>query len=196
MKEQIPLLNFLRSNRFILYVTIFTVIWLAPNTYYVSYEISSFITPYREGFSGGAALLVAASIMIYTLRKNYDVALYYALFEMSISAYYYTTTLGLTWALIPAYSFTLMLPISLKGYAREIEIPEEEELQEHLPDIINVTVTAPGKEPEQFTVPPKGETEEIPAMPEINKMMDENPKFSPPAAWLRKAESKTSGESI
>lgn len=122
MKENIVLLNFIRSNKFILYVAIFTVLFLAPNTYYVFYSLSVFDYPYREIASAGVSLLVAASIMIYTLRKNFSVAKYYSIFEVSISAYYYITMIGLDWALIPAFSFTLMLPVSVYGYTKEIDV--------------------------------------------------------------------------
>jgi hypothetical protein len=122
MKEQIALLNFIRSNRFILYVAIFTVIFLSPNTYYVFYSFSVFKSPYREIASAGVAVIVAASIMIYTLRKNFKVAKYYSLFEISISAYYYITMIGWDWGLIPAISFTLMLPISVYYYTKEIDV--------------------------------------------------------------------------
>lgn len=121
MNDKIPLLNLLRSNKFILYVAIFTVIFLAPNTYYVFHMFSVFIFPYREIASAGVALIVAASIMIYTLRKNYTVAKYYSFFEITISAYYYITMIGWDWALIPALSFTLMLPISVYHYTKEID---------------------------------------------------------------------------
>jgi hypothetical protein len=122
MKENIPLLNFIRSNRFILYVAIFTVIFLAPNTYYVFYQLSVFIPPYREIVSGAVALIVAASIMIYTLRRNFKVAKYYSLFEMLISGYYYIDMLGWDWRLIPAFGFTFMLPISVFHYTKEIDV--------------------------------------------------------------------------
>lgn len=123
MKESIPLLDFLRSNKFILYVAIFTVIALSPTTYFVFYSFSIFISPYREIASATVAMIVAASIMIYTLRKNYRVALYYSWFEVSISSYYYIAmVVGFDWALIPALSFTVMLPISVYHYAKEIDV--------------------------------------------------------------------------
>src|SRR6478736_8168944 len=55
MKDNIFLLNFIRSNRFILYVAIFTVLFLSPNTYFVYYSLSIFSSPYREIASGGVA---------------------------------------------------------------------------------------------------------------------------------------------
>lgn len=123
MKEEIRLLEFLRSNKFILYVALFTVIALSPTTYFVFYSFSIFIPPYREIASGAVAAIVAASIMIYTLRKNYKVALYYSLFEVTISAYYYIAmVVGWDWALIPALCFTLMLPTSVYYYSREIDV--------------------------------------------------------------------------
>lgn len=122
MKEHIWLLTFIKSNKFILYVAIFTVIFLAPNTYYVFHDLSVFKSPYRELASAGVSLIVAASIMIYTLRKNFKVAKYYSLFEISISAYYYIMMIGWDWALIPALSFTLMLPVSVYHYTREIDV--------------------------------------------------------------------------
>lgn len=129
MKENIALLNFIRSNKFILYVAIFTVIFLAPNTFYVFYALSVFTSPYREIASAGVSLIVAASIMIYTLRKNFKVARYYSIFEVSISAYYYVTMIGWDWALIPAFSFTLMLPISVYHYTKEIDVDVQEDSQ-------------------------------------------------------------------
>jgi fatty acid desaturase len=123
MKENIPLLNFMRSNKFILYVALFTVLFLAPNTYFVFHSFSIFISPYREIISAGVALIVASSIMIFTLRKNVKMAAYYALFEVSISAYYYIAmVIGWDWGLIPALSFTVVLPLSVYHYTREIDV--------------------------------------------------------------------------
>lgn len=128
MKDKIVLLEFLRSNKFILYVAIFTVLVLSPTTYFVFHSFSIFIPPYREIASAGVAAIVAASIMIYTLRKNYKVAMYYSLFEVTISAYYYIAmVVGWDWALIPALSFTLMLPISVYHYSKEIDVDLREE---------------------------------------------------------------------
>jgi hypothetical protein len=136
MKENIPLLNYLRSTRFILWVAMFTVLFLAPNTYYVFYSFSVFISPYREIASGGVSVIVAASIMIYTLRKNYTVAKYYSLFEISISAYYYIVMIGWHWGLIPALSFTLMLPISVYYYTKELDVEGDPAALDKLQDLI------------------------------------------------------------
>lgn len=147
MKEQIKLLNFLRSNRFILYVAIFTVIFLAPNTYYVFYSFSVFASPYREIASGGVAAIVAASIMIYTLRKNYTVAQYYSWFEISISAYYYIRmVVGWDWGLVPALSFTLMLPISVYYYTKEIDV----DVEDNNPELLKWLEQNPNKRPSDF----------------------------------------------
>lgn len=133
MKERIKLLDFFRSTRFILYVAIFTVVFLAPNTFYVFRSISVFISPWREIASGGVSVIVAASIMIYTLRKNYEIAKYYSYFEITISAYYYISMLGWSWALIPALSFTIMLPVSVYHYTKEIDVgPDFKEMEEYL----------------------------------------------------------------
>lgn len=133
MKENIPLLNFLRSTRFVLYVTLFTVLFLAPNTYFVFHLLSRFIYPWREIASGGVSLIVAASIMIFTLRKNRDMAMYYAMFEILISGYYYVDMIGLDWALIPAIAFTLILPWSVYSYTTEIDaLPQPTDLDLHM----------------------------------------------------------------
>lgn len=133
--KNIPLLDFLRSSKFILYVAISTVLFLAPNSYYVYFSLSVFISPYREIASAGVSLIIAASIMIYTLRKNYEVAKYFSYFEMSISGYYYISMLGWDWALIPALSFTVMLPISVYQYTQEIDVNMDlKEMEEYLED--------------------------------------------------------------
>lgn len=146
--NELKLLRFLQSDQFILYVAIFTVIFLSPNTYYVYDNLSRLITPYREIASAGAALITSASIMIYTLRKNYAVAEYYAWFEMSISAYYYIETIGFDWPLIPALSFTIMLPLSLKGYSREIKSSEHITIIEREKEVVIEVVREAVTEPE------------------------------------------------
>ena len=121
--EKIKLLEFIRSTKFILYVALFTVVFLSPTTYFVFYSFSIFASPYREIASGGVAAIVAASIMIYTLRKNLKMALYYSWFEITISAYYYIAMVvgSWDWSLIPALSFTLILPMSVYYYSKEID---------------------------------------------------------------------------
>lgn len=125
MEEEIKLLEFLKSKKFILYVAMFTVIFLSPNTYYVFYSFCVFKPIYKEVASAGVAIIIAASIMIYTLRKNDRMASYYAWFEVSISAYYYISTIGWDWGLIPALSFAIIMPISVKNYAKELNILPE-----------------------------------------------------------------------
>lgn len=146
MKDNIFLLNFIRSNRFILYVAIFTVLFLAPNTYYVFHTLSVFKAPYREIASAGVSLIVAASIMIYTLRRNFRVAKYYSLFEVTISAYYYVMMIGWDWALIPAFSFTLMLPISVYHYTKEIDV----DIKHDDPELLLWMDKNPGKRPSEY----------------------------------------------
>lgn len=143
MKEQIRLLNFLRSNRFILYVAMFTVLFLTPNTFYVFHKLSVFPSPWREVVSGGVALIVAASIMIYTLRKNYKVAQYYCYFEIVISGYYYVEMLGWDWRLIPAMAFTLMLPVSVAHYTKEIDV----DIEYDDPELVKWLERNPNKRP-------------------------------------------------
>lgn len=147
MKEEIKLLEFLRSNKFVLYIAIFTVIFLAPNTYFVYYSFSVFKAPYREIASAGVSVIVAASILIYTLRKNYRMAKYYSLFEVTISAYYYITMIGWDWGLIPAMGFTLVLPASVYHYTKEIDVkvPVSKE------DILEFLETNPTKRPTEFS---------------------------------------------
>jgi hypothetical protein len=114
--------KFLRHRDFILCVAIASVIWLTPNTYFVyfSFMEKHFASPWMEIAAGGVSLIVASGILIYTLRGNMRVANYYMWFEISISSFYYITTIGWDWALIPAFSFVFMLPISLKHYTVEL----------------------------------------------------------------------------
>lgn len=118
MKE----IEILRSQRFIVWAAMFTVIFLAPNTYFVFYTFSVFISPWREIASGGVALIIASAIMIYTIRKNKAVAMNFALFEVMVAAYYYISTIGLDWALIPALGFAVILPYSVSKYTNEIDV--------------------------------------------------------------------------
>jgi hypothetical protein len=118
------MLNQIKSNSFMGWAAIFTVLFLTPNTYFVYHNFSVFVSPWREIASLGVALIIASGIMIYTLRKNFRVAKYYTLFEVSISAYYYINTIGWDWGLIPALGFTLILPISVYYYSREYDSQE------------------------------------------------------------------------
>jgi hypothetical protein len=154
------LLTYLTSNRFILYTCIFTVMFLTPNTYYVFHSFCVFLSPYREIASAGVALIIASAIMIYTLRKNQNQALFFAWFEVSISVYYYVMTIVRSdepyalWGLIPALSFALILPYSVRGYANEIRVPDDE------PDLVSIK--------------------------ELEKYMDENPTDKPSDYWNKK----------
>lgn len=118
MKE----LELLRSQRFVVYLALFTVIFLAPTTYFVYHSFSVFISPWREIASAGVALIIAGAIMFFTVRKNKSVALHFALFEVMIAIYYYIYVLGLTWALIPAIGFAIILPYSVSKYTNEIDV--------------------------------------------------------------------------
>jgi hypothetical protein len=122
MTKYSKLEKFLRHRDFILCVAIASVIWLTPNTYFVyfSFMEKHFASPWMEIAAGGVSLIVASGILIYTLRGNMRVANYYMWFEISISSFYYITTIGWDWALIPAFSFVFMLPISLKHYTVEL----------------------------------------------------------------------------
>lgn len=115
------MLNKIKSNSFMGWAAIFTVLFLAPNTYFVYHYFSVFVSPWREIASLGVALIIAASILIYTLRRNFVVAKYYTFFEILISSYYYINTIGWDWGLIPAFGFTLILPISVYYYSREFD---------------------------------------------------------------------------
>lgn len=113
--------KFLRSREFLLCAAIFSVLFLTPATYFVYWSMLPEFAPiWREIASAGVALLVASGLMIYTVRGNKPVAGYYMWFEISISSFYYITTIGLGWALIPAFSFVFMLPLSLKHYTDEL----------------------------------------------------------------------------
>jgi hypothetical protein len=122
MKKNHPLVDFLRSQAFVLYVAIFSAIFLAPNTYFVFYHFSAFKPFWRELAALTVSLLIVCSILIYTVRKNHTVANYFAWFEISVSIYYYLVIVGARgWDLIPTLSFALMLPYALKGYSKEID---------------------------------------------------------------------------
>jgi hypothetical protein len=136
--KQNRLLEFLRSTPFVLYVAIFSVLFLAPNTYYVFYKFCVFNSPFRELASLGVSIIVASSVMIYTLRKNFRMAKFYSLFEVAISAYYYSYTIGTDWDLLPAFCFTLILPISVYYYTLEIDKPlDGNNEMDSLKDIVN-----------------------------------------------------------
>jgi hypothetical protein len=124
-KKQNKIYRYLNSNNFILLVSLLTVLFLAPNTYYVFYKSSVFTSPWRELASIGVAFIVAASIMIFTLRKNEKLAYFFSLFEISIGIYYYMDNTyqeyGTVWhwVLVPRISFALMLPYAVRSYALE-----------------------------------------------------------------------------
>lgn len=145
MKE----LEILKSNRFVLYVALFTTLFLAPNTYFVYYTLSVFNSPYREIASGGVAIIIAFSIMLYTVRKNTEVAMYLAYFEVMIASYYYISTIGLGWALIPGLGFAMILPYTLSQYAKEIDMDVDKR------EVFKFMDGNPNKKPEDFFKSPK-----------------------------------------
>lgn len=129
-QNKFDLLTFMKSQNFMLYIALFTVLYLMPNTYYVYCMFSAFDQPYRSIAGIGVSLIVASFVMIYTLRKNYSVARWYSYFEVSISAFYYVNTIYdnpklSMWGLIPALGFTIILPISVYKSTQEIKDVEE-----------------------------------------------------------------------
>jgi hypothetical protein len=120
-KSNIPEINAIKSDRFLLWVAIMTLPLLSSNTYFVYHEISVFKFPYKELVSAGVSFILAGFILLYTIRKNYKMARNYAYFEALISAYYYIMTIGWEWPLLPAFGFVLILPSSLYNATMEIE---------------------------------------------------------------------------
>lgn len=172
MKE----LELFRSQRFMFYVTLFTVIALAPNTYYVFHKLSVLNPIYRELFSLFVAAVIAGAIMLYTVRKNVPVALNFAYFEVMVASYYYISTIGLDWALIPALGFAMIMPYSVSKSAEEIDriaLVEEgpmqitgQELREDAPAELKEA---------------KEEFEK-----KVNAFMDKNPTKRPAEFWYNK----------
>jgi hypothetical protein len=126
--SEISELKVLRSNRAMVYVAFFAVVWLTPNTYYVYYSFCNFKEPYNEIASAGASLIVASFIMLFTSRKNIKVAGIFSMAEITISGYYYILTIMSSdkfsaWALIPAFVFTLILPLAVYYSTEEIDKP-------------------------------------------------------------------------
>ena len=145
--KPIPLLNFLKSTKFILYVAFFTVLFLAPNTYFVYYLFSRFVSPWREIAGIGVALIVAASVMIFTLRNNRRATLIFAGFEILVSGFYYVEMIGWDWPLIPAMGFTFILPYSVYCYSKEIDnslAPPNESLEDWMD-------RNPGRRPSEYS---------------------------------------------
>jgi hypothetical protein len=133
--KRIKELDALKSDRFLLWVVITTLPLLCSNMYYVYHKLSVLPDPWRNRVSLGVALVLAGFIIIYTVRKNYRMAKYFAYFEALISAYYYIVTIGLDWDLLPAFGFTLILPAAMFHSAKEIKQEEEQddnEYQEHV----------------------------------------------------------------
>ncbi len=123
MEEEIKLYKYLKSNKFILYVAMFTVLSLAPTSYFVLYSFSAFISPYRELSSASGALIIASAIMIFTVRKNVKMAMFFSCFEMIFGYFYYIyMVVGWDWPLIPALAYATVMPLSVYYYTSEIEV--------------------------------------------------------------------------
>lgn len=174
MKE----LELFRSQRFMFYVTLFTVIALAPNTYYVFHKLSVFNPIYRELFSLFVAAVIAGAIMLYTVRKNIPVALNFAYFEVVLASYYYISTIGFDWALIPALGFAMILPYSVSKSAEEID-----------------RIALIEEEPRYMQMAGRGLREDAPEElkeaeaeyeKKVNAFMDKNPTKRPAEYWYNK----------
>jgi hypothetical protein len=131
------LIKSVKSNLANFWLTIFGVLILSPNVFYVFYKISVEMPwPYlREAQAAGVALYVSWSIVYNTLKGNLKIAFRFALFEVFISICYYwlrlmfeTGSFEWNWYIIPAFAFALMLPLSLKEGASYIKDEDSEAL--------------------------------------------------------------------
>lgn len=174
MKE----LELFRSQRFMFYITLFTVVALAPNTYYVFHLLSVFMAPYRELFSGFVAAVIAGAIMLYTVRKNKDVALNFAYFEVMVSGYYYISTIGFDWALIPALGFAMIMPYSVSQSAQEIDRIVELPIE---PIAVQMPISTLREDAPEELKAAEAEYEK-----KINAFMDKNPTKRPGEFWYNK----------
>lgn len=113
-------LQFLKSTAFMFYACIATVVFLAPNSYFVYHSFSMFTEGWKIVASAGVSVIIASGIMIFTARRNEKVAMLFAYFEAGIAIYYYIISIGWDWGLIPAFGFALILPYSVKMYANEL----------------------------------------------------------------------------
>lgn len=132
MKKLIPELEAIKSDRLMLWLAIFTLPLFSSNTYFIYHKLSVLPDPWRDRVALGVAFILAGFVIVYTLRKNYRMAKYFAYFEALISAYYYITTIKDSWDLIPALGFTLILPAALYHCAREIA-------KEKIDDMISIS---------------------------------------------------------
>ncbi len=127
------LIQKVKSNLANFWLTIFGVLILSPNVFYVFYKISVEMPwPYlREAQAAGVALYVSWSIVSNTMKGNLKIALRFAVFEVFISVCYYwlrlmfeTGSFEWNWYIIPAFAFALMIPLSLKEGASYIKDEE------------------------------------------------------------------------
>lgn len=121
MQEEIRLLNYLRSQRFILYTAIVSVLLLSPYSYYVFCDLSSYSSPYKEVLGILTAVSLSSSILIFLVHKNVRVSKMFARFEIMIALYYYITHIGWSWKLIPAIGFSLIQPWAVSKYTKQID---------------------------------------------------------------------------
>jgi hypothetical protein len=126
------LLTFLKSNDFALYLAIASVLFFAPNTFFVFSAFSSFGEGFREAQAGGICLILSGAILYYTIKKNFAMAKSFSGFEMGVSIYYYIckiyqVPLTSTWAILPALGFSIILPLSVYFYSKEIDVTDYEE---------------------------------------------------------------------
>lgn len=128
MKDQITEFKILKSDRFLLWVVLGSLPLLCSNMYYVYHKLSVLPEPWRNRVALGVALVLAGFIILYTVRKNYKMAGYFAWFEAGISAYYYMMTIGWHTDIFPAFGFTFILPAAIYYGAKEIEKKKENEL--------------------------------------------------------------------
>jgi hypothetical protein len=126
IKQDSGLTGYLKSKNAMVFFVFLTVIITMPNTFYVYCMFSDFTPFWKTSIGVASAFVVAGFIMVYTLLKEYQVAKWYAYFEIMVSTYYYIRVINnrpdLTWwDLIPALGFTIILPVSVYKAAAQLE---------------------------------------------------------------------------
>jgi hypothetical protein len=185
LKKETGITGYMKSKNFMVFVVFLAVAVTMPNTFYVYCMFSDF-TPFWKVFIGVlCAFIVAGFIMIYTLHKVYDVARWYAYFEVMISTYYYIRIISnnpdaVWYDLIPALGFTIMLPASVYKATTQLEKMDEEEPEQNLQvqpikQDINKNIA-----PVKKKVAKKKPNQEI-----INKVLDNIKESAPVVAALK-----------
>lgn len=124
MSKEVKLLT---SDRTAFYLTMFAVIVLFPNAFYMLYKIGGDMPIYglrfAQAFIGG--VYISGSIAYFTIKKDMKTAYAFAVFEMLISFFYYWNRLmfesgdfKMNWYIIPACLIAAFLPWSVKNYAK------------------------------------------------------------------------------